>query len=100
GLRIDPEHVLLLLLERLHQAFVVALDAVARIGEPDRAVRCDREVVWRVELLAVVFVGDDGDRAVELGAGDAAAAVLAGDEPPLAIDGVAVRVHRRLAEYA
>src|SRR5262249_37376551 len=34
--------------------------------------------------------------AVELGPGDAAAAMLAGDEPSFPIDRVAVRVHRRL----
>ena len=38
--------------------------------------------------------------AVEFGPGDPPTAVLAGDEASFPIDGVAVRVHRRLAEDA
>ena len=81
-------------------ALVVALDAVGRVGEPDRAVRLHDRVVRRIEALALPFVGDGDDRAVELGAADAAAGMLAGNEPPLPVDGVAVGVAAGLAEDA
>src|SRR5690606_27088056 len=42
----------------------------------------------------------DGDRAVMFGPGDSAIAVLAGDQAALPVDGVAVRITRRLAEHA
>src|SRR5262249_22169721 len=48
----------------------------------------------------IVPVGDDSDRAVEFGPGDPSAAMLASDEASFPINGVTVRVHRRLAEYA
>src|SRR5262249_34541992 len=97
GLRIDPVDVLLLLLGRGLDALIKAADAVGRISEPDRTVGGDDRVVRRVQLLAIELVGDDRDRAVELGPRDATAAMLAGDQASLAVDGVAVRVHRRLA---
>ena len=81
-------------------ALVVGEDAVRRIGEPDRAIRPDDDVVRAVQALAVIAVGDDRDAAVVLGADHAPAAVLAADEPSLAIDGVAVGVAGRLAEDA
>src|SRR6185437_16358793 len=81
-------------------ALIIAADTVAGIGEPYRSVGSSNHVVRRVQLLAVILVCDDGDRAVEFGTGDPAAAVLACDQPSFPIDGVAVRVHRRLAEYA
>src|SRR4029079_14687783 len=43
---------------------------------------------------------DDRDRTVEFGPCDASSAMLGGQQTSFAIDGVAVRVHRRLAEYA
>jgi hypothetical protein len=79
---------------------VVALDAVRRVAEPHRAVRGHDDVVGAVEALAVVAVGDDGDRAVVLGALDAPGALRAAHEAPLAIDRVAVGVARRRAEDA
>jgi len=61
----------LFLLGPLLDALIVTADAVDRIGEPDRAVGGDGDVIGRVQLLAVVLVRDDGDRAVELGPCDA-----------------------------
>ena len=81
-------------------ALVVAEDAVARVGEPDRAVGGHHHVVRRVQLLALEAVDEDGDRAVGLGAGHPARVVLAGDEPALAVARVAVRVVRGRAEDA
>jgi hypothetical protein len=49
-------------------------------------------------FFAVVPVGDDDDRTVKLGAGDAPVAVLAGDQASFPIDGIAIRIHRRLAK--
>src|SRR5271170_7638642 len=46
------------------------------------------------------MIENDGDRPVIFGAGDPSPLVLAGDEPPLAVSGVAVRVVRRLAKNA
>src|SRR6266446_4937744 len=81
-------------------ALVIAEDAELRIGEPDRAVGFHHHVVWRVEPLALVAVADHRDRAVIFGAGDAPRVMLAGDEPALAVAGVAVGVVRWLAEDA
>src|SRR4051794_20520366 len=81
-------------------ALVVAEDAVARVGEPDRAVGGHHHVVRRVQPLALEAVDEDGDRAVGLGAGHPPRVVLAGDEPALAVARVAVRVVRRGAEDA
>ncbi len=81
-------------------ALVIAEDAVARIGEPDGAVRGYDHVVGGVELLALVAVQQHIDGAVRLGPGDAPRIVLAADEPPLAIARVAVGIVRGRAEDA
>ena len=78
-------------------ALVVGEDAEGGIGEPDRAVRLHDHVVGRVEPLAVELVDQRRDRAVVLGARDAPPAVLAGDEPALAVARVAVGEVRGLA---
>jgi hypothetical protein len=77
GFRVDPVDVLLVLLGVGLDALVEAADAVGRVAEPDRAVGRDDRVVRRVQLLAIVLVGDDRDRAVEFGPGDASAAMFA-----------------------
>ena len=81
-------------------ALVIAEQAEHRIGEPDRAVGFHDHVVRRVQPLAVEGVHQHRDRAVIFGAGDPAAAVLAGDQAALAVAGVAVGEIRRLAEDA
>ena len=98
ALSVDAIDVVAVLLRRL-VALVVGEDAVGRIGEPDRAVGLHHHVVRRVELLALVAVGDDRDRAVVLGARDAPPAVLARDEPALPVDRVAVGVAAGRAEH-
>ena len=80
--RIHPVHVLLFLLGLGFDALIIAADAVDGIGEPDRAIGSDDRVVRRVQFLAIVLVGDDGDRAVEFGPGDPSAAVFARDQRP------------------
>src|SRR5262245_31908168 len=81
-------------------ALVVGLDAVGGIGKPDRAIRFHNDVVWRIEALAAPIVSYGGDAAVVLGAADAPARMLAGDEPSFAIDSVAIGVVARLAKDA
>ena len=79
-------------------ALVIAGDAENRIGEPHRPVRFDDDIVGRVERLVLEAVANVRDRAVVLGPGDPPHPVLAGDEAPLAVAGVAVGVVRRLPE--
>src|SRR6185437_2770924 len=67
-------------LRRAFAAFVIGLDAVGRIGKPDRAVGFHHHVVGRVELLAVEPIDQHGDAAVEFGAHDRAVAVQAADQ--------------------
>ena len=74
------------------------LAAVGRVGEPDAAVGMGHGVVGRVEPLALERVGDAPHRAVELVADHAPPQMLAGDLPPLEVEGVAVAVVRRQAE--
>jgi hypothetical protein len=80
-------------------AFVVGVDAVARVGEPDAAVGLDDHVVGRVEAFAVETLGQHLAPAVEADARDAAAAVLTRDQPAFAIDRVSIGVQRRLLEH-
>ena len=77
GRRVDAVHVAAADLALGAMALVVAVDAVRRIGEPHRPVGADDDVVRAVQPPAVVAVGEDGDRAVVLGAGHPAIAVLA-----------------------
>jgi hypothetical protein len=58
-------------------AFVIAVYAVGRIGEPDRAVGFHHDIIGRVQLLAVPAVGQNRPRSVMFDAGDRAAAMFA-----------------------
>src|SRR3981081_364605 len=100
GFRIQPINVMLFLLRLGFDALIIAADAVGGMGEPNRTIGSDNRVVRRVQLLAIVLVGDDSDRAVEFGPGDPSAAMFASDQASFPINGVAVRVQRRLAVYA
>src|ERR1700730_10929415 len=62
GLRIDRVDVMFLLFRLGLKPLVEAADAVSRICEPDRAVGSHHDVVWRIEPLAVVAVGDHSDK--------------------------------------
>jgi hypothetical protein len=73
-------------------AFIVGVDAVGGVGEPDRVVRFHDGVVRRIQALTVPLFRNDGDRAVNLGAGHPAREMLACDQPALIVDGVAVRI--------
>ena len=74
------------------EAFVVGLDAVGRVGEPDRAIGLHDHVVRAVEPFSLIALGQDRDRPVVLDPGDASGAVLAADHPALAVEGAAVGV--------
>src|SRR5215212_9298544 len=100
GFRIHPVDVVLLLLGLGLDALVIAANTVDGIGEPDRTVGRNDRVIRRVELLAIILVSDNRDRAIEFGPGDPPAAMFASDQASFAVDRVAVRVHRRMAEYA
>ncbi len=80
--------------------FIVVEQAVGRIGEPDRAIGLHHGIVGRVEPLALVAIGQHRDRTVEFGTRYAPPAVLAADQPPFAIAGVAVGEVRRSAKLA
>jgi hypothetical protein len=77
---------------------LVELAAIGGIGEPVAAVGVGDDVVGRVEGHALEFVGQDGDRAVELVAHDAAGEVFAADLAAFVIEGVAVGIVRRHPE--
>jgi len=71
-------------------AFVIAKQAEHRIGEPDRAVGFHDDVIRRIQLLAVKGVHQHRNRTVIFGPGHAPPAMLAGDQPALAVAGIAV----------
>ena len=93
--RVDAVHVARADLALGPLALVVAEDPVRRVGEPHHAVVVDDDVVRAVQPLAVPPVGEHRDRTVVLGACDAAAALLAADQPSLAVEGQPVGVVRR-----
>src|SRR4030095_10868235 len=74
--RIDAIDASLAKLARRLEPFVVRVDAVRGIGEPDRVVGLHDDVVRTVEALALEPIGEHGDRAVVLGAHNASPAVL------------------------
>ena len=64
------------------------------------AVLVGRDVVGRVQRLAVVIVGDDGHGAVMLPAHHAAQEMLRADLAALEVESVAVGVEGLAAEFA
>ena len=85
------------LLRRL-VAEIVAADAGAVVAEPDRAVGFHHHVVRPGQTRALERGGEHRDRAVVLGAGQRAAAQLAGHQPALPVARVAVGISRRVAQ--
>ena len=79
---------------------LVELCPIRRVGEPVAAIRVGHDIVRRIETFAIELRRDDGHRAIELIAHDAAHQVLARDLPSLKVEGVAVAVVGRLAEDA
>src|ERR1700754_4752941 len=80
------------------RTLIKAVDREARVGEPDRAIRFDDDIVRRIETSALIAVCEYRNRAVVLGARDSACLVLAGNEPAFVVARVAVRVVRRLTK--
>jgi len=79
-------------------ALVINVDAIGRIAEPDRIIGFHDDVVRAVEPLALIAIRQDGDRAIMLCPADTPRLMLAGDQPTLPIDGIAVGVIRGLPE--
>ena len=98
--RIQAEHPLEGQLGFGRFAFPEAVDAERRVGEPQRAVPRARDVIGRVQPPAFEAFGQHRDRAVVLGAGDAARQVLAAHQPSLQVPCMPVGVVRGLAEHA
>src|SRR3954462_10202842 len=82
--------------------FVVAQNAVVRIGEPDVAFGIHDYIVRRIEALAFEVRRQHRPAAVVFGARHASRAVLAGHEPSLAVTRVAIAVvgRRTINAYA
>ena len=80
-------------------AFVGVGDVAPRhVAEVDRAVDVVDQVVGRTQALVTVTLGEDSDRSVFLGAGDAARAGLARQQPSLMIKRQSVGAIGLLAE--
>ena len=90
GRAVQPEHEAATQLGVGLVALPVVEDPVRRIGEPDRSVRGDDDVVRRVEPPALVPVDDGRAAAIGLVARDASQAVLAGEDAPVVVERVAV----------
>ena len=72
---------------------------IARISEPDATVGMDDHVVWGIERFALITIRQHGNAAIILGARHPARAMLARDEAPLPVTGVAVGVIGWLTEH-
>src|SRR5262249_44198520 len=99
--RVDAIHALDRDLPEVPDLHAVAR-AVPRVGEVDATLRVDGQVVGRVVPLALDPVGEDGELAAAVDAGDAPLLRLAAHEPALAVEQQAVgarplAVDRRLA---
>src|SRR5262249_41168376 len=77
-------------LGRRDVALIIGANAEWWIGEPDRVIRLDGQVVRRIEPLPLEPVHQHGDRPIVFGARDAARLVLAADETTLAVARIAI----------
>jgi hypothetical protein len=74
-------------------------NSIARIGKPDSSVGMNYHIIWSVEGFAVEAVQQHGEAPVVLGAGNPSCQMLAGNQTPLAVSGVAVAVVGGLTEH-
>src|SRR4249919_4380818 len=72
-------------------ALVIATDAIARVGEPDRSVGVLNHIVGTVEPTSFVRGCQHPEGAVVLGPGHSPPAVLAGHKPALSVNRATVR---------
>ena len=80
------------LVGNLATTFVIIDQAIERITKPHTAVAFHHNVVRCVEPFAIGLIHQGGGGAVVLQTGEVAAAVMAGDQAPLAVPGLAVAV--------
>src|SRR5437762_1387095 len=93
------DHVDALEVQALARVLLAKAQAAVGVGEVDRAVFLDDDVVRPVELLAFETVGEDGALAVLLDPVDRPSRPGRDDEPPLAVEGEPVRAdHVELLE--
>ena len=76
--------------------FVVYQNSVTWVGKPNRSIRFNHDVVWRVQLFAIEGVRDNRDGSVMFRTCDAACQMFAGYKPPLPIDRMAIGIVGRL----
>src|SRR4249920_1658600 len=72
-------------------ALVIAADAVARVGEPDRSVGVFDHIVGTIEPTSFIRSCKHPEGAVVLGPGHSPPAVLAGHKSALSVDRATVR---------
>jgi hypothetical protein len=94
AVRLDPVDVAAIGLALRSMPLVVALDPVAGVGEPDRAVGPFDEVVGAVEPATVERVRQRRDRTVDVDPGDGTAPVVTRHDATSPVDDAAVRVAR------
>src|SRR6058998_945785 len=83
---------------RYTPSIVAPAAPVARVGEIETALGIAGDIVRRIELLAVVGIGQDGHGAAALDANDAAGLRLADDDALLRIDQRPIGAGRRIVE--
>jgi hypothetical protein len=89
----DAEHA------REAQVPLLRYERAVRIGEVDRAVGLDHDVIRAVEALALKTVGDHRETAVKLAPRHPPGLVLAGDDAALLVAGEPVRLMGVLLEH-
>jgi len=92
GFWTDPIDVLTIKFRLRLKPLIVGLDAIGRIGEPDRIVGFDDHIVRTVETLALETIGENARRPIVLPTNDPPVAMLATDHAALAIDRGAVGI--------